>query len=195
VIALPPNAPFSPDQIGWLNGYLAARLQAQAPPTDRGSSARPTAPAPQGQAVTILWGSQTGNSESLAKKAAKSLTASGHQVTVTDMAAAETSALTESNNLLIITSTYGDGEPPANAAALHELLHSDDSPDLSAVSYAVLGLGDSEYPDFNQCAKEFDSVLEKLGGKRLAPLIESDVDYDEPFDQWLKSASESLVSS
>ena len=188
---IPSNAPFSPEQIGWLNGYLAARMQAQGAT----APAQPAAAieiAPAGKPLTILWGSQTGTSEGLAKKAAKTLTAKGNQVTVIDMAEAEAEQLTSAENLLIITSTYGDGEPPDNAQALHELLHSDSAPKFENTTYSVLGLGDSEYPDFNQCAKEFDTVLEKLGAQRLSPLIESDVDYDEPFDQWLGQVTEGI---
>lgn len=191
MISIPPNAPFSPEQIGWLNGYLAARMQVTgtAPPTQ----AAPAIAPPAGKDITLLWGSQTGSSESLAKTASKKLTASGHKVTVLDMAEVEVQTLAGVETLFVITSTYGDGEPPDNAQELHSALHSDDAPDLSSLSYSVLGLGDSEYPDFNQCAKEFDSVLEKLGAKRLSPLIESDVDYDEPFEQWLTQASEALA--
>ncbi|MGJ8724956.1 MAG: flavodoxin domain-containing protein [Roseibacillus sp.] len=188
---IPSNAPFSPEQIGWLNGYLAVRMQAQGAATP----AQPTeTTTPQGKPLTILWGSQTGNSETLAKKASKTLTAAGHQVTITDMAEAEADQLTQTENLLVITSTYGDGEPPDNAQALHELLHSDSAPRFENTTFSVLGLGDSEYPDFNQCAKEFDTVLEKLGAQRLAPLIESDVDYDDPFDEWVNNLTGALAS-
>ena len=191
MVNIPSNAPFSPEQIGWLNGYLAARSQAMGGASNAATSA--PEPSLSGAPVTILWGSQTGNSEGLAKQAGKTLTASGHQVTITDMGEADASALTETENLLIITSTYGDGEPPDNAQALHELLHSDEAPQFEKTAFSVLGLGDSEYPDFNQCAKEFDSALEKLGATRLAPLIESDVDYDEPFDQFVSSVSTALA--
>ena len=194
MLPIPQNAPFTPEQIGWLNGYLAARMQAQPVAVDSIRQAPPTATS-SGAPLTILWGSQTGNSESLAKKAAKSLTSQGHQVTVIDMAACQADTLTQIENLLIITSTYGDGEPPDNAAALHELLHSDSAPKFEKTNFAVLGLGDSEYPDFNHCAKEFDTILEKLGATRLAPLIESDVEYDDPFDQWLTSLTEVLATT
>ncbi|MDP0489921.1 MAG: flavodoxin domain-containing protein [Verrucomicrobiota bacterium JB023] len=190
MINLPPSAPFTPEQIGWLNGYLAARMQATGAP----APGPPTeATPPSGVPLTILWGSQTGNSESLAKKAAKTLTGQGHQVTVTDMADADPAALSAIENLLIITSTYGDGEPPDNAADLHEALTGDCDLKLDKTSYAVLGLGDSEYPDFNQCAKDFDNALEKLGATRLCERIESDVDFDDPFATWLSQVTESLA--
>ncbi len=190
MLSIPPNAPFTPEQVGWLNGYLAARIQVQG----GGPSTAPTASetSTTGLPITILWGSQTGNSESLAKRAAKSLGSKGHQVTVTDMAQVEPQSLPKIENLFIITSTYGDGEPPDNAAVLHEYLQSDKAASFENTNYTVLGLGDSEYPDFNQCAKDFDTALEKRGAKRITPLIESDVDYDEPFDQWLADITESL---
>lgn len=192
MLPIPQNAPFTPEQIGWLNGYLAARMQVQ------GTSTAPAVPsaeaAPAGLPLTILWGSQTGNSESLAKKASKSLIAQGHQVSIIDMAEAEADSLKAIENLLIITSTYGDGEPPDNAQALHEALHAEGAPKFENTTYSVLGLGDSEYPDFNQCAKDFDNILEKLGAKRLSPLVESDVEFDEPFDQWLNQNTESLAA-
>ncbi|MEM9079272.1 MAG: flavodoxin domain-containing protein [Verrucomicrobiota bacterium] len=196
MVSLPPDAPFTPEQIGWLNGYLAARKQSlgSAPATP----AADLAPAPAaGPPVTILWGSQTGNSEGLAKKTAKTLTAKGHEVTITDMAAAEAETISKAENLLIITSTYGDGEPPDNAAdlhsLLHSLLHSETAPRFEKTNFAVLGLGDSEYPDFNQCAIDFDTALEKLGAKRLCDRIESDVDYEEPFDHWLNLVGGALT--
>lgn len=193
MLTIPPSAPFSTEQIGWLNGYLAARMQAL--PVSSGASAPPAPQAalPAGKSISIIWGSQTGTSESLAKKAYKKLTSAGHIVTVLDMAEVSSEILAATENLFVITSTYGDGEPPDNAGQLHTLLRSDTAPALSSVNYSVLGLGDSSYPDFNQCAKEFDLALEKLGAKRLAALIESDVDYDEPFDQWLASASKALA--
>ncbi|MDQ8192027.1 flavodoxin domain-containing protein [Roseibacillus persicicus] len=195
MIALPPNAPFTPEQIGWLNGYLAARMQVQQAPGTGQAPPAQSAPAPAGKAVHILWGSQTGTSEGLAKKTAKTLTAAGHQTTVTDMADSDAQKLVEAEYLLVITSTYGDGEPPDNAVELHELLHADDAPSFAKTNFAVVGLGDSEYPDFNQCAKEFDAVLEKLGGQRLCPRVDCDVDYDDPFDQWLAQVSESLAKA
>ncbi len=197
MLTIPPTAPFSPEQIGWLNGYLAARVQAM----PQGASAAGTgtisapdlSPPPTGKAITLIWGSQTGTCETLAKSASKKLIAAGHIPSVRDMADLELTDLAEIEHLLILTSTYGDGEPPDNAAALHTELHGDKALDLSKLSYSVLGLGDSEYPEFNQCAKDFDSVLEKLNAKRLIPLIESDVEYEEPFAEWIKSVSAALV--
>jgi sulfite reductase alpha subunit-like flavoprotein len=177
---VPPTAPFTGDQKQWLKGYLDALNCALHP-----SSATPaTALSPAGQAVTILWGSQTGNSEALGKKLSKSLAAQGLSPTLRDMAAVAPSDLTHTENLLIITSTYGDGEPPDNAAALHAALHAADAPALPQLKFAVLALGDSNYSEFCKCGRDFHARLSALGATPLIPLVESDVDYDAPFAQF-----------
>jgi len=173
----------------WLKGYLDAINSALAPPSpvdSVGSSA--------GIPVTILWGSQTGNSETLGKKLSKALAAKGHTPTLRDMADVSPADLSASRHLLIITSTYGDGEAPDNAAALHAALHAADAPFLESVNFAVLALGDSSYPDFCKCGHDFHTRLTALGAKPLVPIIECDVDYDEPFATWIQQLEQSLGS-
>jgi sulfite reductase (NADPH) flavoprotein alpha-component len=177
-ISIPDNAPFSESQRMWLRGFLDGISSTLAPPSVAPANA-------MGQTVTIAWGSQTGTCETLAKKAAKSLSAKGHVPTVLGMQEISTQALTETRHLLLITSTYGDGEPPDNAAALLSGLHSHDAPSLASLRYSVLALGDSSYPDFCKCGRDFDGRLAALGASRAAPLIECDVDYDEPFAKWI----------
>ena len=173
----------------WLSGYLAAAHVTTAPgvPTaqvthipaksvDR-SSARE---------VTILYGSQTGNAQGLAKKAAKTLEANGFQVTVTSMSDFKPNNLKKVQNLLIIVSTHGEGDPPDNALTFHEFLHSKRAPKLDDLHFSVLALGDSSYEFFCQTGKEFDQRLEELRGTRLYPRFECDVDYDEPAAEWLE---------
>lgn len=174
-IQIPDDAPFNAEQRVWLGQFLSQLLA--------GAS---TAPAPAGPAVpvTILWGSQTGNAEGLAKKLVKTLKKGNFEPESFDMAAYDRSRLPREKNLLVITSTYGDGEPPDNAAELHAWLHSDAAPRLEGVGFSVLALGDTNYPDFCKCGIEFDSRLEQLGASRLSPRIDSDVDYDAPFKQW-----------
>jgi sulfite reductase (NADPH) flavoprotein alpha-component len=94
--------------------------------------------------------------------------------------------LSSIGNLLIITSTYGDGEPPDNAAALYAALHAADTPALPQLNFAVLALGDSNYAEFCKCGRDFHTRLSALGAKPLLPLIESDVDYDAPFAKFTK---------
>jgi sulfite reductase (NADPH) flavoprotein alpha-component len=114
----------------------------------------------------------------------KALKAGNYEPEVFDMAAYDKSKLPTEKNLLIITSTYGDGEPPDNAADLHEYIMGDDVPSLEGVNYSVFALGDSEYPDFCQCGIEFDQRLEAFGAKRMYKRIDCDVDYDDEFAEW-----------
>ncbi len=180
----------------WLKGYLDALNSAMG--SASGGASAPViaaAPAPAGLAVTILWGSQTGNSETLGKKLSKSLAAKGHSPTLRDMAEVTPQDLTCLENVLIITSTYGDGEPPDNAAALHAALAAADAPPLDSVNFAVLALGDSSYPDFCKCGHDFHARLTALGAKPLIPIIESDVDYDEPFAKFISRIEKVLVAA
>ncbi len=174
-IQIPHDAPFTPEQRAWLGEFLAKLLAT-------GSQV----PAPAGPAVpvTILFGSQTGNAEALAKKMLKLLKKGNFEPEVADMADFDRARLPKIENLLLITSTYGDGEPPDNAADFHGWLLNGDAPRLEGVNYSVLALGDTSYPDFCKCGIEFDMRLESLGAKRLFPRVDSDVDFDVPFAEW-----------
>ncbi len=183
-LTIPNTAPFNGAQKMWLKGYLDALNSALMPATK--------ATPPAGLPVTILWGSQTGNSEMLGKKLSKTLAAKGHSPTLRSMASVSPADLTATEHLLIITSTYGDGEPPDNAAALHAALHEADAPPLSNVNFSVLALGDSSYPDFCKCGQDFNSRLTALGAKPLAPIVVVDVDYEEPFANWTRQLEKSL---
>lgn len=178
---IPETAPFNEDQRAWLNGFLAGLYSGD----DSAAGGTPAAATP----VTILFGSQTGTAETLSKKAAKQLKKANCDPKVLDMADVAPDDLKEVGNLLIITSTYGEGDPPDNAQALHAALMADAAPKLDGVRYSVLGLGDSAYADFCQCSKEFDARLEALGAKRFAPMVEADGDPDEPFEEWIGSVT------
>jgi sulfite reductase (NADPH) flavoprotein alpha-component len=178
-IQIPDDAPFTPEQRAWLNDYLAKWIAANGLPTSAGEPASgPAVP------VTILFGSQTGNAEGLAKKLAKQLKKGNFETELSDLASYDRSRLAGTRNLLLITSTYGDGEPPDNAAEFRGWLLSEAAPSLSGVSYSVLALGDTSYPDFCKCGIEFDLRLEELGARRIFPRVDSDVDFDVPFAEW-----------
>ena len=175
----------------WLSGYLAA--------TQSGSASVPAAPEapvagavaqanvkPVSKDVTILYGSQTGNAQSLAEKSGKTLEERGYKVTVSSMSDFKPNNLKKLENLLIVVSTHGEGDPPDNALSFHEFLHGKRAPKLDDLRFSVLSLGDSSYEFFCQTGKEFDQRLEDLGGTRLYPRIDCDLDFDEPAAEWIE---------
>lgn len=187
---IPDTAPFSPEQRAWLNGFFAGLFSrtAQSPaPGAQGPSAAPLQP------LTILFGSQTGTAEGLAKRAAKEAGKRGFAPTVLDMAQADLAKLASEKSLLVLTSTYGDGEPPDNAKALHAALKSATGAPLAGMRFSVCALGDTNYTRFCQCGKDLDAFLEKLGAARVAPRADCDLDYDAPFTQWLDQALAALA--
>lgn len=185
---IPDNAPFSEEQRAWLNGFLAGLY------SDGSGAMSATGEAKETLSLNILFGSQTGNAEAIAKQTAKALKPDV-EAKVIDMEAYDTVSLKDESHLLIITSTYGEGDPPDNAEALHSFLHSDDAPKLEGLQYSVLALGDTNYEHFCQTGKDFDKRLEELGATRIYDRVDCDVDYDEPYEAWLGGVSSALGSA
>lgn len=176
----------------WLSGYLAALHKVEAPMA-AGFQATLAANGPViSKEVTVLFGSQSGNSQKLAKVLTGKLQEHGFHVTLSSMSDFKTNALKKVENLLVVVSTHGDGEPPDNALSFHEFLHSKRAPQLEGLRFSVLALGDTSYELFCQTGKEFDKRLEELGGKRLTPRVDCDVDYDEQASEWMNQVLASL---
>lgn len=177
----------------WLSGYLTASQSTSAEGTPDVSTA---APAQTKQTVskdvTILYGSQTGNAQGLAENTGKTLEAKGFNVTVSSMNDFKPNNLKKLENLLIVVSTHGEGEPPDNALSFHEFLHGRRAPKLENFRFSVLSLGDSSYDFFCQTGKEFDVRLAELGGERLYPRVDCDLDFEEPANKWLKGVIDGL---
>lgn len=177
----------------WLSGYLTAAQSTSAEGTPDVSTA---APAQTKQTVskdvTILYGSQTGNAQGLAENTGKTLEAKGFNVTVSSMNDFKPNNLKKLENLLIVVSTHGEGEPPDNALSFHEFLHGRRAPKLENFRFSVLSLGDSSYEFFCQTGKEFDVRLAELGGERLYPRVDCDLDFEEPANKWLKGVIDGL---
>jgi sulfite reductase (NADPH) flavoprotein alpha-component len=179
----------------WLSGYLAASQFASvlgAPAVQAGELPAQDSGKKLSKDVTILYGSQTGNAQGLAKKAGKALEGNGFQVTVSSMSEFKPNNIKKVQNMLIIVSTHGEGDPPDNALSFHEFLHGRRAPKLEDLHFSVLSLGDSSYEFFCQTGKEFDARLEELGGTRLYPRFDCDLDYDEPAAEWLEGVLSSL---
>lgn len=168
----------NPIQQAWVSGYLAASAQLAA----QGSVV--PAQAAAAASLTILFGSQTGNARHVAEALAKQAQGKGITAKVVDMAEYKTSQLKNEQYLLIVTSTYGEGEPPENAIGLHNFLFSKKAPKLTGLKYAVLGLGDTSYEFFCKTAQDFDSRLTELGAVSVQARADLDVDYQAQADSW-----------
>ncbi|MYL28296.1 assimilatory sulfite reductase (NADPH) flavoprotein subunit [Halobacillus halophilus] len=173
----------------WLSGYLAAG-------TDSGSGAAQEIEAEETAVktrhVTLLYGSHTGNCQALAEDFSGRLKENGLQVSVEDMDRYKPKSLKKEEDLLIITSTHGDGDPPDNALSFYEFLYSRRAPKLDGVRYSVLALGDSSYEYFCQTGKDFDKRLEELGAERFVERVDCDLDYEEEAEDWINKVVHSL---
>jgi len=178
---IPESAPFNAEQRAWLNGFLAG-LFSQVPDGAPQSNA---APPKAGEPLVILFGSQTGSAEGLAKKLAKESESRGFTPKLLQLNDYEQANLPAASKAVIISSTWGDGEPPDNAVNFWNWIKADSAPRLENLNFAVLGLGDKNYSDFCGASKKFDERLAVLGAKRLAPRGECDVDYEGPAKSWI----------
>ncbi len=135
--------------------------------------------------IWIIYGTHTGNCMQLAEEAAEEIRKQGKETKVCDMEDFDVEELKDIEKLLVIVSTDGEGDPPLMAEDLLEYLQSGDGPRLNHLSYSVLALGDTDYYDFCQAGKNFDTALEKLGAERIAERVDCDVDFEEDYTKWL----------
>ncbi|MEC9388487.1 MAG: sulfite reductase flavoprotein subunit alpha [Myxococcota bacterium] len=141
--------------------------------------------------IRVLFGTETGNAEDCAYQLGDALEDAGFSAEVTDMASYTPTDLASERLALVVTSTYGNGDPPYNAEALMTWLRQDTS-SVAGISFAVCGLGDQTYPKFGQAGKDFDRLMEERGGRRVVPRVDCDVDYEEPFEQFTEAVVEWL---
>ncbi len=170
----------SPLQQAWLSGYLAASCQQASVDTLTYAAGASAASAK----LTLLYGSQTGNSRAIATDMAKVITAQGIAVTLLSMADYSVRQLKNEQWLVVVVSTHGEGEAPDDAIELHQFLGSNRAPKLDGLRYGVIALGDSSYEFFCQTGKDFDERLQKLGASAMLPRLDCDVDYQAEVNQW-----------
>lgn len=198
----PPHAPLSTDQgvllgrlvegldrsgLWWLAGYaagLAGRAFEPATPAPREGSADATVPS----RASVVYGSQTGNARRVAERLAGELEADGLAVRLVRADAFPLRELTSENLLYVVISTQGDGDPPDDARAFVDHLFGRRAPALATLRYAVLGLGDSSYPQFNAVGQRLDARLAELGAQRLFERGDADLDIDAVAAPWGRQA-------
>ncbi|MFD2787567.1 assimilatory sulfite reductase (NADPH) flavoprotein subunit [Hymenobacter rubripertinctus] len=171
-------------QLIWLSGYLYGRAGVSgSAPAPLAAPAAAVAAAETGR-LTILFGSQTGNSQKAAGIVAEAARRRGLAPTVRDMNDYPPRDLKTEQLLLVVVSTQGEGDPPIAAEELHQFLLSTRAPKLPELQYAVLALGDKSYLQYCQTGFEFDQRLAELGGRRLAERLDCDVAFADETRQW-----------
>src|SRR5690242_16987883 len=178
----------NPIQRAWLAGFLAG-LDAQT----GHARPEPAAPPRAAEPITIVFASESGNSERLAADLAKLARKRGLKPSVVDMADLEVASLPAAKRLVVIAATWGEGDPPARAASAYAALMGETAPRLDGVEFAVLALGDTAYAEFCAVGKAIDARLEALGGKRVAARADLDLDFAEPAARWIEGAVTALA--
>ncbi len=146
------------------------------------------------RSLEVLFGSQSGNAEGLASKIAKIAKSYGLQGSVHDMDGFDFNSLSSKKRVIIVCSTWGEGEQPDNAEELWKFANSGAATRLEGTHFAVCALGDTSYELFCESGKEWDGLFEKLGATRIVERIDCDVDYDAPASEWTLKALPALAA-
>jgi sulfite reductase (NADPH) flavoprotein alpha-component len=178
----------TPLQRAWLAGFLAG-LDASSSPALPASTPRAAEP------LTIVFASESGNSERLAADMAKAARKQGFKPSVVDMADLDVTTLAKVPRLIVIAATWGEGDPPSRAARAYADLMSEKAPRLDNVEFGVLALGDTAYAEFCAIGKAIDERLAALGGKRVAERADLDLDFADPAARWIESTLQTLAPS
>lgn len=180
------DAPYSDNQRAWLGGFFAGLHSQLVQNSSNAQTAR---------TIHILYGSQTGTAESVARDAVKVAEAHGLNPVIKSMDEIDADALTKMETLLIVTSTYGEGEMPDNAQMLWSAVQADSMANTKNLKYAVLSLGDTSYDLFCQAGIDWDNRLAELGATRLQTRVDCDVEFEESAEEWMHSVIPALAGS
>jgi sulfite reductase (NADPH) flavoprotein alpha-component len=198
---IPKTAPFAEEEIEllnrvvstatatqrvWLAGFLAG-LEAST------ASSQPIAPPVAAEPLTIIYATESGNSEKLAADFAKAARKTGLRPTLIDMAELDVATLASTRRLVVIAATWGEGEPPARATRAYNELMGEGAPRLDGIEFGVLALGDSAYAEFCATGQRIDQRLAALGGKRVIERVDCDIDFATPAASWIEQAVKTLA--
>ena len=186
---IPENAPFSAEQRAWLNGFLAGVLNRGAAPGE--------SPTESKRSLLIAFGSQSGNAESLAKRLAREASGRGFAARAAGLDSLQPADFIKDKNVLLITSTWGEGDMPDNAVSFWDSINQNgSSPKLDGVQFSVLALGDKNYGEtFCLAGRKLDERLAELGATRIVDRVDCDVDFDDLAKEWSANAFSILGAS
>ena len=137
--------------------------------------------------ITVLYGTETGNSELLAMDICKEGENLGLECVNYGMEHIESDDFSSIENLLIVCSTWGDGEQPDNAIELFDYVEELNAGELENMKFSVLALGDTAFDLFCEAGKEWDRVLEEKGATRIYDRVDCDVDYEDDAEEWIEN--------
>jgi sulfite reductase (NADPH) flavoprotein alpha-component len=184
-------AKLTPEQRAWVGQYLVENSNNTTIPSSNEateSSHITNSPdeADKPRSITILYGTETGNAQTVAETLNERLVENGFTVTISEMDDYKFDTLAQSEDLFLISSTHGEGEPPISAISFYEFLYSEQAPNLADVRYSVLALGDESFEFFCQAGKDFDERVAELGATRLVERVDCDFDYEESAESWMQ---------
>ncbi|HVX25720.1 MAG TPA: flavodoxin domain-containing protein [Parafilimonas sp.] len=178
----------SRDEIIWMSGYLAGLSDKNAagnlPPAETGI-------AQEKLTISVLYGTETGNSKKVSAKLATALKSKQHKVTISALDQYAVANLEKESLVFIVMSTHGDGEPPEAARKFYNALH-EKSLNLENLKYAVLALGDSSYPLFCKAGEDVYAHLQTLNAQPILPLEKADADFYAASEVWITNVLENL---
>ncbi|MFQ3251048.1 MAG: sulfite reductase (NADPH) flavoprotein alpha-component [Glaciecola sp.] len=181
----------SKEQLIWASGFLAG-LAGSVSALPIPSSAQSVQNIATQATLTILYGSQTGNSKGVANSYKASALEKGFNCNLVSMSDYKPRQLKNETHLVVIVSTHGEGDAPDDAVELYEFLASKKAPKLPNLKFAVVGLGDTSYEFFCQTGKDFESRLLALGAKPIVERLDCDVDYEASVAAWAESLNAKL---
>ena len=140
------------------------------------------------RSLLVLSGSQSGNSEGVAAKVGKDAPDYGLEATVKGMDEIQIGDLAAYKRILVICSTWGEGEMPDNAEDLWQAANGSGAPKLTGTHFSVCSLGDTSYEFFCQSGIDWDGWFESVGANRITPRVDCDVDYDALANSWVANS-------
>ncbi len=142
--------------------------------------------------LTIIYATETGNSQDLAERTAEKAEGLGFEVDIQNAADYDAADIASLESLIFVGSTWGEGEPPESSWDFHDDLIEGDAIDCSNLKFAVVGLGDKEYELFCEFGKRVDTALDKNGGTRIMDRLDLDAEYEDDYEAWATKLFETI---